>query len=125
MLSGPMPAPATERIAIEVAFMRVPSGQSGRYDVPSKSLSAPMQPARVGPGKHGASSASPSPLAPGVKCPISIAKLTFACSAAQGITEIRRCASVRIGVLETVGGAGHHEPGLFRGQVLDHCQQVG
>ena len=64
--------------------MRVPSGQSRRYDVPSKSISAPVQPATVGPGKHGASSASPSPLGPGVKCPISTAKLIFACKAAQG-----------------------------------------
>ena len=40
-------------------------------------------------------------------------------------TEIRRCASVRIGVLKAVGGAGHHEPGLVRGQVLNHCQQAG
>src|SRR5215470_6940766 len=84
MLSGPMPAPATEVIAIEVAFARVPSGQSRRYEVPSKSISAPVQPATVGPRKQGASSASPSPLGPGVKCPISMAKLIFACKAAQG-----------------------------------------
>src|SRR5215472_16853405 len=123
MLSGPMPTPVTERIAIEVAFARVPSGQSRRYDVPSKSVSAPVQPARVGPGKHGASSASPSPWAPGVKCPISIAKLIFACSAAQkdkvvklrGIvlrmeTKNLRHAGIWIGVLEAFGSAGHHKP---------------
>src|SRR5216683_3048417 len=82
-LRGPMPPPLTEWIATEVAFLRVPSGQSKRYDVPSKSTSEPRQPATVGPGKHGASSESLSPLAPGLKCPISMAKLTLACSAAQ------------------------------------------
>src|SRR5215472_9903860 len=128
MLSGPMPPPVTERIAIEVAFMRVPSGQSRRYDVPSKSISAPVHPATVGPGKHGASSASPSPLGPGVKCPISMAKIDIHLQRRPrdevvelgGVvfrieTEIRRRAGVRIGVLKAVGSAGHHEPGLVRG----------
>jgi hypothetical protein len=49
MLRGPMPAQATELIAIELAFARVPSGQSRRYEVPSKSVSASVQPATVGP----------------------------------------------------------------------------
>jgi hypothetical protein len=40
-------------------------------------------------------------------------------------TEIRRRASIRIGVLETVGGAGHDEPGLVRRQVLNQCQKAG
>ena len=62
----------------------MPSGQSLRYDVPSKSISAPMQPGRVGPGKQGASKASPSPLGPGVKCPVFIEKLILACKTAQG-----------------------------------------
>src|SRR5215469_14014 len=128
MLSGPMPSPLTERIAIEVAFA----------GVPSKSVSAPMQPATVGPGKHGASSASPSPLGPGVKCPISMAKIDIHLQRRPrdevvelgGVvfrieTEIRRRAGVRIGVLKAVGSAGHHEPGLVRGQVLDHCQKAG
>src|ERR1700724_340759 len=75
-----MPFPSTELIATEVAWLRVPSGQSVKYEVPSKSRSSPMQPATVGPGKHGGSSESPSA---GSKCPISIEKLTLACRAAQ------------------------------------------
>jgi len=52
---GPMPPPATEPMAIEVALVRVRSRQSRRYDVRSKSVSAPIQPELSVPGStvHG------------------------------------------------------------------------
>ena len=54
-ICGPMPPPATEPMAIEVALVRVRSRQSRRYDVRSKSVSAPIQPELSVPGStvHG------------------------------------------------------------------------
>ena len=54
-ICGPMPPPATEPMAIEVALVRVRSRRSRRYDVRSKSVSAPIQPELSVPGStvHG------------------------------------------------------------------------